>query len=390
MRLFLKYFFLLLPFLSAGQAEGQNWGRRNLRIGLAAPLYLDSAFNQEGYRYENAIPRFAVPGIDFINGAGFALDSIPMTEGNYLRVRCMDTKSAKSSLQEKTSSGELDDLDMIITSAKDEDFATLARYAAKRRIPFISATYPNDGGIRKSPGMVILNPTLRGHCEAIFSILLQEHGTDNIYLIRPSGEQENKVESIFKKCNRPDGKPLLKINTITLADDFSVIKSKLDSNKTSVIIGGSLDEEFAGNLCRELNKLRPSYRIKLIGMPNWEGFSMLRSGTLKDFPVYFTSSFLPDAEEDYQKSLRDAYRRKFNTEPSELFFRSFEAVHFFAGLLASYPEDPLGQLEKYYPVSRGRFSLKPVYADDKSPEYDYLENTRLHLLRSLNGRVSAR
>jgi hypothetical protein len=388
MKTIATYFAVFILSTCLLAASAQNWGRRNLRIGIVAPLYLDSAFNKEGYRLGNSPARFTMPGMDFITGAEFALDSIPMAANNYLRVRYIDSRSAKESLEEQIVSGALDDLDMIITSVKDKDFAALAGFSAKKNIPFISASYPNDGGVRMNPNMAILNPTLRTHCEALFTALVQEHGSDNIYLIRQPGDQEDKVESIFKKCNRPDGKPLLKLNVITMGDDLSLLKNKLDSTKTAVIIGGSLNEEFAENLCREVNTLRGRQKIKLIGMPNWEGFAILRNGSIKDLPVYFTSSLTTEDLDASQKKQEEAYRRKFNSEPSELFFRGFDAVYFFAGLLATYPENPMSHLEDHAALSRSSFELKPVFVGNSST-IDYLENRHLSLVRSLNGRLSS-
>lgn len=389
MKTWITYFAVLILSISQLSASAQNWGRRNLRIGIVAPLYLDSAFNKEGYRPGNAPARFSMPGMDFITGAEFALDSIPMAANNYVRVRYIDSRPAKGNLEEQIASGALDDLDMIITSVKDKDFATLAGFSAKKNIPFISSSYPNDGGVRMNPNLVILNPTLRTHCEALFTALVQEHGADNIYLVRPPGDQEDKVESIFKKCNKPDGKPLLKLTVITLGDDLSNLKNKVDSTKTAVIIGGSLNEEFAENLCREVNKIRGRQKIKLIGMPNWEGFAILRNGSIKDLPVYFTSSLSMDDLDASQKKQEEAYRKKFNSGPSELFFRGFDAVYFFAGLLATYPENPMSRLEDFAAVSHSSFELKPVFAGSGSA-YDYLENRHLSLVRSLNGRLSSR
>ena len=76
---------------------------------------------------------------------------------------------------------------------------------------------------------------------------MQNHGTDKIFLCRQKGTQEDKVAAYLKTMNEQDGKPLLAIQTLnfdsTISADF--LKSKLDSNRQSVIIGGSLDETFA-------------------------------------------------------------------------------------------------------------------------------------------------
>jgi hypothetical protein len=71
-----------------------------------------------------------------------------------------------------------------------------------KNIPFISATYPNDGGITANPNVVLLNSTLKAHCEAIYSDILQNHGTDKIYLCRKKGTQEDKICGLFENYER--------------------------------------------------------------------------------------------------------------------------------------------------------------------------------------------
>ena len=48
------------------------------KIAIFAPLYLDSAFNEEDkYRYAgNTFPKFINPGLEFYEGAQLALDSL--------------------------------------------------------------------------------------------------------------------------------------------------------------------------------------------------------------------------------------------------------------------------------------------------------------------------
>ena len=86
---------------------------------------------------------------------------------------------------------------------KEPDYSLLARFAAQRSIPFVSATYPNDGGIKQNPFLYIVNSTLKAHCEGIFSYLLQKHGTDNIYLVKK--KNDNRIDNYFKEINLEDG-----------------------------------------------------------------------------------------------------------------------------------------------------------------------------------------
>src|SRR4051812_47423200 len=70
----------LLIFFSAKKVSAQEDSvpiQRSYRIGIFAPLYLDSVFSEEGkFRYKQGLPKFIAPAVDFVNGAQIALDSV--------------------------------------------------------------------------------------------------------------------------------------------------------------------------------------------------------------------------------------------------------------------------------------------------------------------------
>ena len=118
--------------------------------------------------------------------------------------RLYDSKSKTETLDSLESRLELDSLDLIIGAVKDEEYLQLAGIAKKKHIPFISATYPNDGGITGNPFLVILNSTLKAHCESIYDFLSREHVKDNIILVKQSGVQEDKVTGYFNQLHDAD------------------------------------------------------------------------------------------------------------------------------------------------------------------------------------------
>ena len=156
---------------------GQQASLKTYRVGIFSALYLDSVFTNNEYNYDKKFPKFTQQGLNFVQGAEIALDSLPLPNGNVIAT-VFDSKASLNNIPWLITNHKLDSLDLIIGSVKDIDFLDLAKFAKQKNIPFISATYPNDGGIVDNPFLVIVNPTLRAHCEAIYSYLLQNHGTD--------------------------------------------------------------------------------------------------------------------------------------------------------------------------------------------------------------------
>lgn len=358
---------------------------RTYKVGIFAPLYLDSVFKGDNYKYSKKFPTFTLPGLEFIQGAQVALDSLKVPNGN-LHAAFYDTKSYSQNLASLIGSKKLDSLDLIIGSVKDSDYLQLANFALQKNIPFISATYPNDAGIKANPFVVIVNSTLRAHCEGIYSYLLQNHGTnDKIFLVRKQGAQEDKIAGYFKQMNEPDGKPLLNIQTINVTDNLLALENKLDTAHENVIIGGSLDEKFATKLATAANTYNNTAAVKLIGMPNWDNFAVIKKNSLKDFPIYFTSPYYNVKYDAYSKMLKNAYLKKYKGNPGDMSYKGFEIVYLFSSLLAKYPDDFMSHLNGNTEKIFTEYNFKPVFTSKQSKTPDYFENKHLYLIKATNG-----
>jgi len=385
--------FLLLVFNAALPAAAQTDSIKKVptyRVGIFAPLYLDSLFSNTTFKYKQGLPKFVVPATEFVQGAEIALDSMKPGNEN-IEGYFYDSKSYTKNISYLIRSSQLDSLDLIIGSVKDTDYKQLADFALLKNIPFVSATYPNDGGITANPYTVILNSTLKAHCEAIYSYLLQNHGTDLIYLCRKKGSQEDKIAGYFKLLNEQDGRKLLNIQTINTdslaASDF--LKNKLDSNRHSVILGASLDESFATGLAAACYNLHTKYPLTLIGMPNWDGFTSLqKKDEFDNFPIYFTSPYFNTKTDNYSKILTSAYLKKFKIKPSDMAFKGFESVYMFTRLLAKYPNDFMSHINDKTDKVFCEYTIRPVMIKkENSPggTADYFENKHVYFIKILNG-----
>ena len=375
------FFGMLSAFAQQGTAVLKTY-----RVGIFAPVYLDSVFEGNSYSYGKNFPRFTQQGLDFVQGAEIALDSMQLTNGN-IQAGIFDSKAGEQNIPWLINNHKLDSMDLLIGAVKDTEFLKLAAFAKQKNIPFISVVYPNDGGVTANPFLVIVNSTLRAHCENIFSYLLQKHGTDNIYICRKKGSQEDKIASYFKTINEGEGKPLLNIRVLNFEDDFSALKDKLDSTKQNVIIGASLNEDFAGELFDAAYGIKKTYRVEMIGMPNWDGFKDLRKPAYKDFPLLYTAAYGNNKTDVYSKMVQAVYTKKYKGNPSDMSYKGFESVFIFAGLLTKYPDDFISHLNDCGYKLFTDYNFKPVYLNKKNTVPDYFENKHLYFMKILNGKV---
>ena len=390
----LFFVFAAILFFSGNQdlfaQNTYNSQQKTFRVGIFAPLYLDSVFENSQLRSDKTIPKFIMPAVDFVQGAQIAFDSLGL-QNNHVEAFIYDTKSFLQPVPWLIQNKILDSIDLIIGSVKDVDFKQLSDFSAKRNIPFISATYPNDGGVTDNPNMVILNSTLKAHCEGIYSYILQNHGTDKIIFLKKPGPQEDKIAAVFKMLNEQEGKPLLNIQTIRIDSTVStyLLKSRLDSTKNNVIIAGSLDEDFAKKVTDACNAIHKTYPIILIGMPNWDGFKIFSGkNAYKDFPVHFTTPYYNSKTSLYNTMLTNEYNSRYKAKPSDMAYKGFETAFMFTNLLVKYPGDLLSHINDRSQTIFNEYNFRPVYLKKNSKHPDYLENKHLYIMRILNGAVT--
>ena len=356
------------------------------RVALFAPLYLDSVFTGSNLKSENSIPNFTVAGLDFIQGAQIAFDTLDL-KGQHIDAFIFDSKSAAEPITSLIKNGKLNDINLIIGSVKEPEYSVLAQFAAQRKIPFVSATYPNDGNIRQNESLIIVNSTLKAHCEAIFSYLLQKHGTDNIYLVKK--KNDNRIDNYFKEINLADGKPLLKIKTIMLDSSISSagLKYLVDTTKPIVVIGASLNPVFSQKLADACYPIQKTNPFVFIGMPNWDGFpGWYKKGAYTDFPIRYTSPHYDAKNSAFRNFLYNKYFELYRTKPSDMAEKGFETTYYFTSILLNHSSDFMNNMNDTSDAVFHNFNFRRVY-HNKSAMPDYYENKHLFIMQILNGEI---
>ena len=360
------------------------------RIAFFAPLYLDSAFDASGnYRFGKTVPRYINAGLDFYEGAALAIDSLDK-EGLEFDVQVFDTRN-KTSIYKLADGGAFNDVDLIIGAVSGSEYLDLATIAREKQIPFVSATYPNDGGISGNPFVIIVNSKLNTHLQAIYNYVLRNLGTNNIVMFRRQNAADDRVTEVFKSLNASSSGQVLNIKTNTLSTVFTPekIAASLDKSRENVIICGSLDESFSKKLITAVASLAKTYKITLIGMPTWEGYRELEATELRTLPVIYSSTFFnPGQEHAWSTDFSQQYAMRTYSSPSEMAFRGYEVMYLFAHLVTQYNDELLQHLsDKNYRVLTD-FNFKPIHWSKNSTTPDYYENKHIYILQQLSDTLS--
>ena len=376
-----------LGFLQT-QAQ-QAFEPTKLKVAVFVPLYIDSAFNGDDYKLgNNNLPKTMLPGLGFYNGVTMAIDSLKK-EKIAAQVLFYDTKNV--SLHSIILKPEMQDVSLIIASFNNNnEIKTLADFALQKRILLISATFPNDGGVHNNPYFVVLNSTLRTHCQNIYKYVQQYYSPGNIVYVKRKGNVENFIQSSFLSSSKTTASAPLKLKMVELNDNFSEydLMKYLDSTKKNTIICGSINEVFGLKILRTLSSKSASYRSTVIGMPTWDGIKDFDKSSCKNVDIVYSTAYNFQRSDKFVKQFVVNYKTKYAAGPNDWALQGFEAMYRFTRLVLQYGDlSPQFISNNKYKVFND-FDIQPVYAtgnNSRHPLINYLENKKSYFVKKNSG-----
>jgi len=359
------------------------------KIAIFAPLYLDSAFDANNeYKHGINFPRYISPGLEFYEGAQLALDSLAK-ENLQLEVYVYDTRSVDRTLQEQFAELEENEVRMIIAYTSVNEIQQFAYAAQKMKIPFINVNLPNDGGVYENPYFVLLNPTLKTHIESIYRYMQKYHALDEIIVFRKKGQIEGMISNYIDNYSKNTMSVPLRINYVDLTDSFTVrhLTARLDSNINTVVVAGSLDENFGKRLALQLASISKQYKLTLMGMPTFDNMDREFSRPeYKGLPIVYSTPFYNPRTDKVSQGIIQYFNTKIFARPSDMVMRGYEATWRFSKLLLQHKDDIASNLtKKEYNIFR-EFDIQPVFGKP-AMTLDYFENKKLFFLRWQDGLI---
>jgi len=272
---------------------------------------------------------------------------------------------------------------MIAAFTNRTEAKLLATVAYERQIPLVSATYPNDAGITNNPFFILVNSSLKTHCEGIYKYLQRNHAVgDNIVYIKGKGAIEDMIEGYFKESARFTASIPVKWQTLPLTDSFTAAQlcSKLDSTKNNVLVCGDVHENFGIKLVRTL-AAQKSFRCTAIGMPTWDGLKELDKPEYKSVEIVYSTPYNYPRSVPISKALAQAYHTQWNARPSDMVFKGYEMTLRFAQILLDHGTKTLNHLSDNNYKLFNEFDFQTVKNAFNKSQIDYLENKKLYFIK---------
>jgi hypothetical protein len=389
-KLFCFFVFTGLLFLLAQKAFAQTNAPRK-RVAIFIPLHLDSAFNSDSkYRFgATTFPKFLSPGIEFYEGAKYAIDSLKK-ENARVEFYIFDTKSKNKTLQGILNSPALDSVELIIASCNSAEAKIFAETGLKKNIPVINANLPSDASAISNPFWVVLNPTLRTQCEGIYKLLQKYYSLDPIVVFRKKGALEDRIKNYFDDFAKNTAALKLPLRYVDITDSTSAdeITSYLDTTLNTICVAGSLDEAFGKKLLSNLVSLyNKGYKSSIIGMPTWDGVSVSKSD-YKGPEIIYSNPFYNSKMDKVSKGIVTVFNKIMSARPSDMVFRGYETTLRFTKILLQYGTDFASNLSNKQNKIFTDFDIQPVL-NKQTMDLDYFENKKLYFLKWQDGVIKA-
>src|SRR5665213_1594194 len=386
----IKSILVLLFLIAAHGRSGAQTTSARYHVAVFLPLFLDSAFDASGnYRFEQNFPKDLGPGLEFHEGLELAMDSLEKT-GSPLDITVYDTRSATKTVQQVLDEPVFDSTALIIGYVNLSELRMLSREARVKDIPFINVNFPNDGGITNNPQFVILNSTLKSHFEALYKFIQRNWATSAILYVRKKGAQEDLLQNEFAEIEKNTQSVPLHMKNVMLDNpaDPGQLVAHMDSNAKTIIVVGSLDENYGRQICTLLSSLNKTYKTKIFGMPTWDGIDF-SGAEFTDQEIYYTTPFYNNPNDSLVVSIQQYFKTRFYSRPSDMVYRGYEIILHFGQLLAAHAGKLNGSIgEKKFRVFND-FDIQPVFLNKQNPTLDYLENKKLYHIKKVNGNVVA-
>lgn len=392
----------ILIFLVFGtnvnQAFAQAGDSTKNHIAVFLPLYLDSAFDAAGnYRFDQNFPKYFNPGLEFYEGLELAMDSLRKT-GASLDLTVYDTRSSSKSIEQILEDTAFSKIQLIIGQVNATELRLLANAARNMNIPFININFPNDGGVTNNPEFVILNTTLHTHCEAIYKFIQRNWATSNILYLRKAGAQEDRLHNDFAEIEKNTPSVPLKMKYVNVENnvDPRILIPLMDSNLKTVVLVGSLDENFGKAVCAKLAPLSKSYPMKVLGMPTWDAVTDFNTPAYADLEIYYTTPFYINPADSLVIAIQQYFKTRFYSRPTDMVYRGYETILHFGQIL----ELNRGHIDGSIGMRKFKifndFDIQPVFTNKENGNQtsgvitlQYLENKKLYYVKKVNGNVVA-
>jgi hypothetical protein len=346
------------------------------RIDVLIPLYLDELV-EEGQPVFEHLPDKATNGYQFYEGILLTKDSLNKL-GYNLDIYIHDITQEGEQIERLILLKTLVNSDLIIGFLASNQLGKIASFAKKYKINFVSALSPSATDVNDNPFFTIIQPTLHRHCIRLRNKAMEKFPGKNIMMITNRSNPTDSVAMNYCSGNKQKKWPRFDWDDL---EDSSALVSVIDTGVTPILLP-IVDPLVADSILKQLAEWFPKNRFHVFGMPSWKGVGFLREKT-PNFSFTITSAFYIDHSIALPQTLVNNYKKTTDARPTELVYRGYETVYWFAYLLQKYGSVFNNHLNDLSGAAFTSFDIEPQWTRDD--DFLYLENEHVYYLDYKDG-----
>lgn len=373
-----------VPVVTKGYTYPKAERKEKYKIAVLTPMYLDSVEWDKDLVH---LPKFMMPGIDFYQGIQIAADTLRQ-QGFKLEIYVHDSKSNYFNVQNLIESDRLDSMDLIIGNASVSDLKLLGEFAKKKQINFISAVSPSDADQENNPYFTILQPRLSSHIEKMHRVINNKFPYDNVVYLYRSGNNSEKNGFQYFKNDILNALPSRFVEMELKGEEINIagLVKQIDTTNNTSIVLGVLDPAMAYKYLKQLQPFAEHYNLKVFCMPTMESVKGLdKQDELNGMPVFYTAAYIIDKITPASQYITKKYKARFGGTPSDIVYKGFESLNFFANLMIRYGVPFNTHISDNSYTFITPYKIMPIKEGGKLMFY---ENKFLYLIRYENGIMS--
>lgn len=271
----------------------------SLLLSVFLPLHASSFSPQQPE------PR-QMDAIQFYWGIRAAVDSVSRQSGLPARIVVVDTKSDTTNAFRQIESGD----NKAAATVLWQNQAVIAWLAQKN----------NDNYQHQK---LIINSGVDAHMTSLMRYFKQNYYVYNALVIQNNSAISKEITAYLQAAAVNLQLDSIKVKSTTTAVASSMI-DYLKKGVPNVIFLPITEEQQVANWCKALQPIANEYSITLVGLPNWEKFTNIRSEWFDNLKVTISQSFWCQTNDDYTLRARMAFRAIYQHEPGDEFFRGYD------------------------------------------------------------------
>jgi LysM repeat protein/ABC-type branched-subunit amino acid transport system substrate-binding protein len=369
---------------------------KNLQVALLLPLFSggtsgsdaesnDESHNEEKIQFKESdeFSPIAANFIEFYQGILLALENLK-NKGLQVDLYVFDTEKGSSKIEEILRNQNFKKCNLIIGPVYNEQVKLVSDYATRNKIFIISPISGNNKLLNGNSSLFQIVPSKSFEIDADLNLLKPDTSKNIIAIYRADSINPESYNDFKQALAQKFNKDTVFIKSIKVCNnDFSIIKTAIDSLHENIVISPVTDEIFVTNLLGNLESKLVDNRISVIGMKDWANFTGIDLNYYYDLQLTYNSPFYTDINDNYVTDFLKKYRLCFGTEPVRISKYGFnfamlgyDICSYFINAYYMYGKDFI----KYLPCIKNRTLVAPFNFIQVGSSDGY-SNTFQHLVK---------